>query len=106
MHADQAAPRLTEDRKGQRCKAADLHTATACARFSEPLGSGPTFHGLDEQDGQGMPDHAVVHIASSLSGSHFCEWSFAAACAPRAVPQPCPLILDHFPQAQFAQLVG
>lgn len=31
MHADQAAPHLTEDRKGQREVAAALHTAAACA---------------------------------------------------------------------------
>ena len=28
------------------------------------------------------------------------------AHAPRAVPQPCPLLLDHFPQGQLAQLFG
>lgn len=41
-HADQAAPHLTEDRKGQRQVTAALRTATACARSSEPIGNGPT----------------------------------------------------------------
>lgn len=58
------------------------------------------------EDGQGMPGHAVVPIASSLSGSQFCERSPPTAHTPRAVPQSCPLLPDHFPQAQLAQLVG
>lgn len=36
-HADEAAPHLTEDHKGQRQVAAVLHTASACARSSESV---------------------------------------------------------------------
>lgn len=40
-HADQPAPHLTEDCKMQRQITAALHTATACACSSEPIGKGP-----------------------------------------------------------------
>lgn len=41
-HADEAAPHLTEDHKGQRQVAAVLHTASVCACSSESVWNGPT----------------------------------------------------------------
>lgn len=52
-----------------------------------------------------MPGHPVMPVARSPGGSQSCERSPTVAHALRAVPQPCPLLPDHLPQAHRAQLV-
>lgn len=85
---------MTEECKGQRQAIGALDKTTICSLCCLDLTCG-----FSHEDGKGMPGHAVVPVARSPGGSQFCEQSPTEAHAPRALPQPCPLLPGHFPNS-------